>query len=100
MEIIDALRIWSMSDTFAISGNSITTLLSSYAFMTDRQPSNNLSVWNALVGAVPDQMTIEELLQFLTADSESDQQAILNMIAQRVGVTQTPAQAPVQVQKR
>src|SRR5882672_1946415 len=41
-------------------------------------------------------MTIEELLQFFTADSDSDQQAILDMVDQRIGVTQTPAQAPVQ----
>ena len=39
-------------------------------------------------------MTLEELFQFLAADSESNKQAILNLFNQRVGSTQP--QAPIQ----
>jgi superfamily I DNA/RNA helicase len=41
-------------------------------------------------------MTLEELLQFLAAGSESDQQAILDLVNQRIGDTQPQAQVPVQ----
>ena len=47
-------------------------------------------------------MTLEELLQFLAADSESDQQAILDLVGQRIGSVDAPTDASIQlpVQKR
>lgn len=58
--------------------------------------TNKLSIWNTLVSLLPAQMTLEELLQFLAADSESDQEAILDLVNQRIGSTQAATQLPVQ----
>ena len=85
-----------MSDTLAARSGDIMTLLSSQVFTSGHNAANSLSIWNALIGALPAQMTLEELLQFLAADSESDQQAILNLVSQRIGAMQVPAQIPVQ----
>lgn len=96
MAIAQTVSTWSMSDTLAARSGDITTLLSSQVFTSGRNAANSLSIWNALVGALPPQITLEELLQFLAADSESDQQTILDLVNQRIGGTQTPAQGPVQ----
>ncbi|MFZ5453752.1 MAG: ATP-dependent helicase [Thermodesulfobacteriota bacterium] len=94
--IVQAVGTWSMDDTLATRSGDITTLLSTQVFTSGLNAANNLSLWAALIGALPPQMTLEELLQFLMADSESDQQAILDMVSQRIGITEAPSQAPVQ----
>lgn len=96
MAIVQAMGTWSMSDTLAARSRDITTLLSSQVFTSGRNSANSLSIWNTLISALPAQMTFEELLQFLAADSESDQQTILDLVNQRIGGTQTPTQVPVQ----
>ena len=94
--IIQAVATWSMSDTLETRSGDITTLLSSQVFTSGRNAANSLSIWNTLLGSLPVQMTLEELLQFLASDRESDQQAILDMVNQRIGDTQPQIQAPVQ----
>ncbi|MBN2269941.1 MAG: ATP-dependent helicase [Sedimentisphaerales bacterium] len=96
MATVQAVRTWSMSDTLAARSSDISVLLSSQVFTSGRNTANNLSIWNNLVGALPVQMTLEELLQFLAADNESDQQAILNLVNQRIGGAQPQTQPPVQ----
>jgi len=96
MATVQAVRTWSMSDTLAPRSDDITTLLSSQVFTSGRNAANSLSIWNTLVGSLPVQMTLEELLQFLAADSESDQQAILDLVNQRIGGEQPQTQARVQ----
>jgi superfamily I DNA/RNA helicase len=41
-------------------------------------------------------MTLEEFIRFLAADSESDQQVILDLVNQRIGGTQPESQLPAQ----
>jgi len=96
MATVQAVRTWSMSDTLAARSDDITTLLSSQVFTSGRNAANSLSIWNTLVGSLPVQMKLEELLQFLAADSESDQQAILDLVNQRIGGEQPQTQARVQ----
>lgn len=96
MATVQAVKTWSMSDTLAARSDDITTLLSSQVFTSGRNAANSLSIWNTLVGSLPVQMTLEELLQFLAADSESDQQAILDLVNQRIGGEQPQTQARVQ----
>ena len=91
MAIAQTVSTRSMSDTLAARSDDIATLLSSQVFTSGRNAANSLSIWNTLVGALPAQMKLEELLQFLAADSGSDQQAILDLVNQRIGGTQTPA---------
>ncbi|MBI2851429.1 MAG: ATP-dependent helicase [Chloroflexi bacterium] len=97
MAIVQAVRAWSMSDTLATRSSDIMTLLSSQAFTSGIHATSSLATWNALLGSLPSQMTLEELLQFLAADSESDQQTIINSVNQRIGGTQPQIQAPSRI---
>lgn len=85
-----------MSDTLAARSGDITTILSSQVFTSGRNAASSLSIWNTLISSFPVQMTLEELLRFLAADSESDQQAILDLVNQRIGGAQPQTQTPVQ----
>lgn len=97
MAVVQTVGTWNMDDTLATRNGDISTLLSSQIFTSGQGAANVLSVWTALANALPSQMTLEELLQFLAADSDSDQQAILDMVAQRIGATTEPSdQTPVQ----
>jgi superfamily I DNA/RNA helicase len=96
MTIVQVVGTWNMSDTLATRNADITTVLSSQIFTSGQNAANILPAWNTLVSALPPQMTLEELLQFLAADSDSDHQAILDMVAARIGTNVTSNQAPVQ----
>jgi DNA helicase-2/ATP-dependent DNA helicase PcrA len=98
MTIVQAAANWTMADTLGTRTADIAGVLSSHIFTSGGNAANNVAMWNTLAGALPPQMTLEELLQFLAADSESDQQAILDLVSQRIGGG-TPA-APAVVQKR
>jgi len=96
MSIVQAVGTWSMTDTLGMRTGDISTILSSQVFTSGQNAGNSLSIWNTLSSALPAQMTLEELLQFLAADTESDQQAILDLVNQRIGVPQNQAQMPTQ----
>lgn len=98
MAIVQAVANWTMADTLASRTADIAGVLSGHVFTSGGNAANYVNMWNTLAGALPAQMTLEELLQFLAADSESDQQAILDLVSQRIGGA-TPA-APALVQKR
>jgi superfamily I DNA/RNA helicase len=85
-----------MNDTLATRGGDLTTLLSSHVFTSGRNAANNVSVWISLLTALPGEMTLEELLQFLAADREADQQAILDQVNLRIGGTQPQSHTPAQ----
>lgn len=96
MAIVQAVGTWGMADTLVSRTTDITTLLSSQIFNSGQNAANHVSIWNALSGALPGLMTLDELLQFLTADTESDQQAILDLVNQRIGASRVQGTAPVQ----
>jgi DNA helicase-2/ATP-dependent DNA helicase PcrA len=96
MAIVQAIGNWTMTDTLASRTADIAGVLSTHIFTSGGNAANNVAMWNTLAGALPAQMNLEELLQFLAADSESDQQAILGLVNQRIGGVATPAQPSVQ----
>lgn len=96
MAIVQAAGNWTMADTLGARAGDIATVLSSHVFTSGGNAANNVTMWNTLTSALPAQMTLEELLQFLAADSESGQQAILDLVNQRIGGSSAPAQAAVQ----
>jgi DNA helicase-2/ATP-dependent DNA helicase PcrA len=96
MKVVQSVSSWDMDDTLVSRSADISTILSSQIFTTGRNATNILAVWNSLVGALPVQMTLDELLHFLSSDSESDQQAILDLVNQRIGATQAPDSGPTQ----
>jgi len=86
MAIAQAVRTWSMSDTLAARSGDITTLLVSQTFTSGMQATSSSATWDALANSLPPDMTLEELLQFLAADRESDQQKVIDAVNQRIGV--------------
>ena len=96
MAIAQVVKNWSMTDTLATRTGDISGVLSSQVFTSGQNMAANLDIWNTLSGALPPEMTLEELLQFLAADTESDQRAILDMLRERIeGSSDEPA-GPVQ----
>jgi DNA helicase-2/ATP-dependent DNA helicase PcrA len=100
MAIVQGAGAWSMGDTLGTRSGDITNLLSSQVFTSGRNAADSLSISNTLLSSLPAQMTLEEVLQFLAADSESDQQAVLDLVNQRIRGTQPQTQAPVQKRVR
>jgi DNA helicase-2/ATP-dependent DNA helicase PcrA len=94
--IVQAVGNWTMTDTLASRTADIADVLSNYIFSSGGSTANNVAMWNTLAAALPQQMTLDELLQFLAADSESDQQAILDLVNQRIGGSPTAAQPPME----
>ena len=96
MAIVQAVGNWTMTDSLASRTTDIAGVLSKHIFTSGGNAAKNVAMWNTLASALPAQMTLEELLQYLGADSESDQQAILDLVNQRIGGSPTPAQPPLQ----
>ncbi|MGH7802453.1 MAG: ATP-dependent helicase [Thermodesulfobacteriota bacterium] len=95
--IVEDTGTWSMSDTLAARSTNILNVLTTHVFISGGSASNNIGIWSTLVNALPQEMTLEELIQFLSADTESDQQAILDLVAQRsVGGVQPTTSIPAQ----
>ena len=87
-----------MANTLGMHTADISSILSTQIFTSGGNASNNIAIWDTLAGALPQEMTIEELIQFLSADTESDQQAILDTVASRIGTSQP--QTPMPSQKK
>jgi superfamily I DNA/RNA helicase len=85
-----------MKDTLGPRTGAIAALLASHVFNSGASAASNVAMWNTLSGALPAEMTLEELLQFFAAGTESDQQAILDLVSQRTASSSTPTQLPTQ----
>jgi DNA helicase-2/ATP-dependent DNA helicase PcrA len=96
LAIVQAVANWTMADSLASGVADIAGVLSGHIFTSGGNVANNVSMWNTLAGALPAQMTLEELLKYLAADSESDQQAILDLANQRIGAATPPTPGAVQ----
>jgi superfamily I DNA/RNA helicase len=86
MTVCAIVAAWTTADTVAARTADVGTLLTSQVFHGGGQPTQQrLATWLALAGALPPQMTLDELLQFFHARTESDQEAILRAVVQRLG---------------
>lgn len=84
MTILQAVSTWGMEDDLAMRGPDIATVLSGQVFQTGQNSTQSVTEWNALAGSLPQQMTLAELLKFLTAHNEAEQQAVLYQINDRL----------------
>jgi DNA helicase II / ATP-dependent DNA helicase PcrA len=96
MAVVQVIRNWSMVDTLVTRTGDISGVLSSQVFTSGQNIAANLNIWNTLSGELPPEMTLDELLQFLAADTESDQRAILDMVSERIGGSSDEPAGPVQ----
>ena len=78
-----------MTDTLGARATDIQTLLTSTIF---KGPNaiNAVAIWNGLAMSLPQLMILGELLNFLATDTESGQQAILDVVNQRTAASSRP----------
>ncbi len=93
ISIVQAVSSWVMSDTLSARSADMEYVLRSLVFTTGGQATTAIAEWNTLSGALPQEMTLEELLQFLSADTETEQQAILDIVSQRIGTASQAAES-------
>lgn len=82
ISIVQIARSWSLSDTIETRKDDITNSLVTHIFLSNEA----IDAWTYLVNSLPVQMTLRELLLFLSTENESDQQIILDLVNKRIGV--------------
>lgn len=94
MDVVQAVSNWDMNDTLIIRDQDFRSILSTLIFTSATSLPSNINIWDGFVGELPPDMTLDELLQYLVAERESEQQAIINAVEQRTGISNTPTQIP------
>jgi DNA helicase-2/ATP-dependent DNA helicase PcrA len=93
--IANAVNGWSLTDTL---GNRLADVDQQLAAVFNtQQAAAKILPWAALAASLPVGMTLEELLSFFSADTDSDRRAILDSVNARLGNAPVPV---AQTQKR
>ena len=95
--VVQAIGTWSLADMIGNRVADIESVLTQNIFTSAAETQAFTAAWTALAGGLPQQMTLEELLLFLRSSSDTDREAVLNLVNQRVGAAGAGAPA---VQKR
>lgn len=95
--LVQQVVTWTPQDTLGARSADIGQLLSTIIFNGSPQVSTHVSTWGGFVAALPQGMTLEEVLTFLSADDEAEQRQTLDAVTQRLGGGTPPTQG---VQKR
>jgi DNA helicase II / ATP-dependent DNA helicase PcrA len=74
-----------LQDSLSARQGDLGQLLSNIVFAGSSQNTVYLQEWNAFALALPQGMTLGEVLQFLAADDEADQRQILDAVNERLG---------------
>jgi len=96
IDTADTVRKWLLTDTIGSRINDINSVLATNIFNNNQLTSVGAS-WVALAATLPQDMNLGELLLFLSADNESDQQLIIDQINNRVSQSSSIGQV---VQKK
>ena len=81
-----AAAAWKTDDTIGVRKAEIRNVLATQIFTSGNQVQPNLAVWDALLEVLPDGMTLGELLDLLSANTESEQETILKLVRERLGI--------------
>ena len=87
---IQSLAGWALSDTIATRSAEIESVLLQTIFVGGAQANGIVSDWISLAGSLPVGMTMDEILEFLSAIEESDQRSVLEAVETRLAIVQTP----------
>ena len=79
---------WTLADTLAARSNDMASVLATHVFASGANAAGALAEWSTLSSALPPQMTLSELLDLLSADTEAEQQAVLDLVNQRLAAAQ------------
>ena len=83
--IVQQVAGWALQDTIGARAADIANLLSAVIFGGSGQVANYLEEWNAFATALPQNMTLDELLLFLAADDDASQRQVLDAVNERLG---------------
>lgn len=83
-EIISTINGWEISNTLKEMSSDILDLLK-LTLGNKKSSNDDIKEWSSLEGDLPETMTLEELLAFLTLDNEAAQQEMLAAIWEREG---------------
>jgi len=84
---------WGLQDTLAARLADIGLLLSGTVFNGSPQVAAHVAAWTAFAAGLPQGMTLEEVLSFLSAEDDVDQRQVLDAVAQRLGEAPVAGQA-------
>ncbi len=93
MSIVQTVGSWNMTDTLGTRAADIQNVITVTIF-NGANAGKAATIWNGLVNSLPQLMTLDELLNFLATDTESGQQAILDLVNQRTASSQGQAVMP------
>lgn len=96
ISVVQILGGWTMADILSTRIADLTNVLSTYVFTTGTKAAARVQAWTALSGALPPKMTLEEMLLFLGANTETEQESILDTVSARIAQGQGQQHAPPQ----
>jgi DNA helicase-2/ATP-dependent DNA helicase PcrA len=85
---------WSLDDTLAARSIDIEAAIVQNIFTTATEGQVFQTAWNAVAGSLPQDMTLKELLMFLRASSDTDRDAIMTLVNQRLNPDVDQANVP------
>ena len=85
---------WALTDTMEERTTDMAGVLGNQIFTSGRNADRSVRIWNRLAELLPATMTLEELIQFLGADTEADQRAVFELAVQRTESEEEAATSP------
>jgi DNA helicase II / ATP-dependent DNA helicase PcrA len=89
--VIEATADWSPKDTISEHRKQLFDVLSSNVFKSHCKSSDLIAILTALLSGFPDDMTLDELFNFLAADTDAGQALVLHAVRERLLVDQPAA---------
>jgi DNA helicase-2/ATP-dependent DNA helicase PcrA len=86
-EIVQAVSSFDLTDTVAARRDSMTALLRSNVLTSGKDVNSKISIWTGMADALPQEMTLQELLYLLEAETEAEQQAVFDAVNNRLGTS-------------
>lgn len=105
-QVAQVAAAWRMNDTLGARKGDIATLLATHVFTSGQDRQARLDVWTNMTRALPDPVTLGELIEILGARTAAEQREVVDQVNARLaalGGTGAPAgdqQPPPQPQPK
>ena len=76
---------WELTDTLAVRAADMAAAITQTVFVSPGSAQEFQAVWTALMGTMPPEMTLAELLDFFRATSDRDRKAVMAVVQERLG---------------
>jgi len=88
--IIEEVGTWQMDDLLSDRIQNIEGLLREQVFADDKRIDTHLQGWTKIHELLPEGMLLEELFEYLSYDTEADQEILVGQILKRLGENGRP----------